>query len=47
MDVSLRGSRVIIPKPYQEAVLAQLDEGHQGIGPNKELGSYVCVVAWY
>lgn len=37
MDVSLRGSCVIIPKPYQEAVLAQLHEGHQGIVRTKSL----------
>lgn len=37
MDVSLRGSRVIIPKLYQEAVLTQLHEGHQGIVRTKSL----------
>ena len=33
----LWGARVIIPKPYQEAVLIQLHEGHQGIGRTKSL----------
>jgi len=32
----LWGCRVVVPKAYQEAVLVQLHEGHQGIG---------CVVA--
>jgi len=30
-------SHVIIPKPYQEAVLSQLQEGHQGIVRTKSL----------
>ncbi len=33
----LWGSRVIVPKPYQEAVLTQLHEGHQGIVRTKNL----------
>ncbi|XP_064396342.1 uncharacterized protein K02A2.6-like [Halichondria panicea] len=36
----LWGSRVIVPKPCQEAVLTQLHEGHQGIVRTKVLARY-------
>ena len=40
----LWGCRVVIPKPYQEAVLAQLHEGHQGIVRTKSLAR---MYAWW